>query len=160
MKKIEGSRQILELGLLLAGAGLAFLLSRRYDVLEGLVAFSRAHEALELDELLPTSVVLCLGLLVFVFRRWREKRVMERALRSRNRDLEAAAKKIRTLEGMLSICSGCKKVRNEKGKWEHVDTYVEAHSKAVFSHSMCPDCMESYYGDADWFKTGGDPEDG
>jgi len=145
---------------LFLSAALAFYLSGQYDVLETLVNFSRTHEALELDEFLPASAVLCLGLLVFVSRRWQEMRKMEKTLRSRNRDLEAAAGKIRTLEGMLPICSGCKKVRNENGRWVHVDAYVEAHSKAVFSHSMCPDCMEAFYGDAEWFKKGDGTEEG
>lgn len=53
--------------------------------------------------------------------------------------------RIRYLEGFLHICSFCKKV-NDNGKWVSIDQYVDEHSETVFSHGLCPECMEREYG--------------
>lgn len=49
------------------------------------------------------------------------------------------------LRGLLPICSGCKKIRDESGKWWHVEEYVSMHSEADFSHTICPPCRKSIY---------------
>lgn len=49
------------------------------------------------------------------------------------------------LRGLLPICSGCKKIRDEKGKWWHVEEYVAMHSQADFSHTICPPCRKQIY---------------
>ena len=54
-------------------------------------------------------------------------------------------KEIRTLEGILPICSFCKRIRNQEGAWESLEGYISAHSEAEFSHSMCPDCLKKHY---------------
>ncbi len=58
--------------------------------------------------------------------------------------LEAAAGRIRQLEGMLPICSYCKQIRDEQGEWRRVDHYIERHSSALFTHSICPTCLETH----------------
>jgi len=62
----------------------------------------------------------------------------ETALRAK---LEAALAAVKTLEGILPICSYCRKIRNEEGAWEPLDRYVRSHSEAEFSHGICPDCL-------------------
>lgn len=59
--------------------------------------------------------------------------------------LEQALNEIKTLRGILPICSHCKKIRDGKGSWEHVEVYVKSHSHAEFTHSICPDCMKKHY---------------
>lgn len=49
------------------------------------------------------------------------------------------------LEGILPICANCKKIRNEKGCWEMIESYISAHSEADFSHGICPGCMGKLY---------------
>jgi hypothetical protein len=61
--------------------------------------------------------------------------------------LKKAIDEIQTLEGILPLCSFCKKIRNDKGHWERVDVYIHEHSKADISHSVCPDCMRKHYPD-------------
>jgi hypothetical protein len=61
--------------------------------------------------------------------------------------LKRAIDEIQTLEGILPLCSFCKKIRNNKGHWESVDVYIHEHSQADISHSICPDCMKKYYSD-------------
>jgi len=59
--------------------------------------------------------------------------------------LEAALAEIKTLEGILPICSSCKKIREEDGAWTALDEYVSDHTQAKFSHGMCPECMARFY---------------
>lgn len=53
---------------------------------------------------------------------------------------------VKVLEGMLPICSFCKKIRTEGDAWEPVEQYVTEHSEAEFTHSICPECLEKHYG--------------
>lgn len=53
-------------------------------------------------------------------------------------------RRIKILEGFLSICASCKKVRHENN-WEHIEKYISDHSLAQFSHSICPDCGKKLY---------------
>lgn len=62
-------------------------------------------------------------------------------------ELQDALHKVRTLGGLLPICAGCKKIRDDTGYWRQVEEFIGAHTQAEFSHSMCPDCMERYYPD-------------
>ena len=57
------------------------------------------------------------------------------------RDLEDALASVKTLRGIIPICSYCRKVRNDQGYWNQVETYLAVHSDARFSHGICPDCM-------------------
>ncbi|MGD8563607.1 MAG: hypothetical protein PVG03_13765, partial [Desulfarculaceae bacterium] len=70
---------------------------------------------------------------------------MEHMLNQKNQALTKALKKIKTLSGLLPICSSCKKIRDDKGYWNQVEDYVAEHTEASFSHSICPECMERLY---------------
>jgi hypothetical protein len=59
--------------------------------------------------------------------------------------LEKAQQEIKTLRGIIPICTSCKKIRNDEGYWQQVETYISNHSEALFSHGVCPDCMEELY---------------
>ena len=56
-------------------------------------------------------------------------------------------KEIQTLQGILPICSFCKKIRNPQGTWESLEGYISSRSEAEFSHSMCPECAKKHYPD-------------
>jgi PAS domain S-box-containing protein len=60
-------------------------------------------------------------------------------------ELQEALAKIKTLSGLLPICSSCKKIRDDKGYWNQIEVYIESHSDAEFTHSFCPDCMRRLY---------------
>ena len=60
-------------------------------------------------------------------------------------ELQEALAKIKTLSGLLPICSSCKKIRDDKGYWNTLEKYITEHSDAMFSHGMCPDCMKRDY---------------
>lgn len=69
---------------------------------------------------------------------------LQENLAYRIQELEDALKQVRQLQGMLPICSYCKKVRDDKNYWQQVEVYVSDHSEAIFSHSICPACEEKY----------------
>ncbi len=54
--------------------------------------------------------------------------------------------KVRMLEGILPVCSFCKKIRDADNRWEHMETYICHRSEAQFSHTVCPDCGHEHYG--------------
>jgi PAS domain S-box-containing protein len=61
--------------------------------------------------------------------------------------LQEALAHVKTLSGLLPICSSCKRVRDDQGYWHQVESYVRDHSEAEFSHSICPDCATRLYPD-------------
>jgi phosphoserine phosphatase RsbU/P len=67
---------------------------------------------------------------------------LQQNLSERVQELEEALSKVKQLQGLLPICSYCKKIRNDQNYWQQVETYVGQHSEAQFSHSICPDCYE------------------
>ena len=60
-------------------------------------------------------------------------------------ELKDALGKVKTLSGLLPICASCKKIRDDNGYWNQIETYVQAHSEAEFSHSICPACARKLY---------------
>lgn len=72
---------------------------------------------------------------------------LQNSLELKNHDLETAIEKIKTLSGLLPICSNCKKIRDDSGYWEQIESYIGTHSEAEFSHSICPECIRELYPD-------------
>ena len=60
-------------------------------------------------------------------------------------ELEQALEQVRTLRGIVPICANCKNVRDDQGYWNRVETYLNQHTEAEFSHAVCPDCMKRLY---------------
>jgi phosphoserine phosphatase RsbU/P len=67
---------------------------------------------------------------------------LREALASRVRELEQALSRVRRLQGLLPICSYCKKIRDDRNYWRQVESYISEHSEAAFSHGICPDCYQ------------------
>jgi len=61
--------------------------------------------------------------------------------------LRAAQAEVKTLRGLLPICSSCKKIRDDEGEWRPVENYIQTRTEATFTHGMCPTCMAIYYPD-------------
>ena len=68
---------------------------------------------------------------------------LQRSLAARVAELEVALAHVQRLQGLLPICSYCKKVRNETNYWEQVDSYLASHSDLKLTHGICPQCMET-----------------
>jgi len=71
-------------------------------------------------------------------------RILQKALAERVADLEVALNEVRTLKGLLPICSYCKKIRDDSNYWTDVEAYFEKFSAAEFSHGVCPDCYQEH----------------
>lgn len=71
--------------------------------------------------------------------------VQQRELEQRNAELASALHRVEQLQGLLPICASCKKVRDDEGYWQQVETYVARHSKLQFSHGLCPPCFRQLY---------------
>lgn len=67
------------------------------------------------------------------------------SLERTNEDLLRSLEKVKMLSGMLPICASCKKIRDDKGYWSQIESYVSEHSEAEFSHGICPDCVRKLY---------------
>ncbi|MCP4117869.1 MAG: DUF3365 domain-containing protein, partial [Desulfobacteraceae bacterium] len=76
----------------------------------------------------------------------------EAALKKEKDKLAEALAKVKTLSGLVPICSQCKKVRDDKGYWNQIETYIETHTDALFSHGLCSECGDKLYGEQEWFK--------
>ncbi|RJP88874.1 MAG: hypothetical protein C4518_10675 [Desulfobacteraceae bacterium] len=64
-------------------------------------------------------------------------------------ELKQALSEVKTLRGLIPICAMCKNIRDDKGYWNRIESYVAAHSEAKFTHSICPDCMSAHYPEAE-----------
>jgi response regulator RpfG family c-di-GMP phosphodiesterase len=64
------------------------------------------------------------------------------ALARKNLELEEALARVNELSGLLPICMHCKKIRDDKGYWNQLETYISEHSEALFSHGICPECYK------------------
>lgn len=62
-------------------------------------------------------------------------------------NLNKALKEVKKLSGLLPICGHCKKIRDDKGYWNQIDTYIQENSEAVFSHGICQECAVKHYPD-------------
>lgn len=67
-------------------------------------------------------------------------------LETRNTELQEALATIKTLSGIIPICAWCgRKIQNEQGQWVQVETYIEGHTQAAFTHGICPECSQKFF---------------
>lgn len=76
-----------------------------------------------------------------------ERRRAEREREQLVRQLQAALAEVKTLSGLLPICSHCKKIRDDQGYWNQIEMFIRARSNANFTHSICPECAQKMYPD-------------
>ncbi len=86
-------------------------------------------------------------LLMGIIRDITARKQSEHKLKAERDKLKKALDQIQVLRGMLPICAACKKIRDDKGYWNQIESYIQAHSEAEFSHSICPECSRSLYPD-------------
>jgi len=61
-----------------------------------------------------------------------------------NAKLQAALAEVNQLSGLLPICAWCKRIRDDQGTWQQIETYITVHSEADFTHGICPDCARKH----------------
>lgn len=72
-------------------------------------------------------------------------------LQQQKDELTRALEEVKMLSGLLPICSSCKKIRDDKGYWNQLESYIEKHSDASFSHGLCTECSDKIYGSEEWY---------
>jgi len=70
---------------------------------------------------------------------------LESALAAKLEELEQAMQHVKTLQGLLPICMYCKKIRDDSDSWHRMESYIEKHTEAMFTHSLCSDCREEHF---------------
>jgi hypothetical protein len=78
-----------------------------------------------------------------------EMEITDDRLKTTLHELEQKVQQIKTLSGLLPICASCKKIRDDRGYWNTIEVYFEAHSEAEFSHGICPDCAKNLFASAE-----------
>jgi len=96
-----------------------------------------------LEYIITSSVFVCIALIIPL---WIIVRDFSRLEKTTQR-LQGALDNIKTLEGLLPMCANCKNIRDDDGYWQQVEVYIRQHSKAEFSHSICPKCAHQLYPD-------------
>lgn len=81
--------------------------------------------------------------------------LVQRKLTESNEQLKQSLQEVKALSGLLPICSSCKNIRDDKGYWTQIETYITKHSDAQFSHSLCNKCADELYGNEPWYKKKG-----
>jgi HAMP domain-containing protein len=73
------------------------------------------------------------------------KDTLELRVATRTGELQTALDTIKTLHGIIPICASCKKIRDDQGSWNQLETYISQHTEADFTHGICPDCAKRLY---------------
>ncbi|GKS57671.1 hypothetical protein YTPLAS18_11980 [Nitrospira sp.] len=73
------------------------------------------------------------------------RKAREQELEERNGELRTALSEVKVLRGLIPICAGCKKIRNDHGYWQQIEEYIQDHSEAAFSHGLCLPCAKRLY---------------
>ncbi|THB74793.1 MAG: hypothetical protein D6B25_12960 [Desulfobulbaceae bacterium] len=109
--------------------------------------------------LLPVPQTLFLLYLLFIFAIWLVftfvDYLVERLFRENyisDERYKQSLAEVKQLSGLLPICSSCKKIRDDKGYWKELETYLQGHSEILFSHSLCIDCAHQLYGHERWYQ--------
>jgi hypothetical protein len=75
----------------------------------------------------------------------RHEEQLEHMVAARTSELQAAIAKVRILSGLIPICASCKNIRDDKGYWNQIESYLREHSDIEFTHSLCPECARKMY---------------
>lgn len=76
-----------------------------------------------------------------------KRRMVEEEREKLVNELQESLTKVKKLSGLLPICSSCKKIRDDKGYWNQVESYIRNYSEVEFTHGICPDCLRKLYPD-------------
>ena len=146
IKMKKETAHIIEIVIILAILFATYLVSAEYDILEKMFVFIQEHEKWEIDELITVSFVFIICLMVFSARLYSEEIKTSRLLKKQNEERGKALAEIKSLRGIIPICSICKRIRDEEGAWQQMEAYVQKRSFAEFSHGICEKCLIEHYG--------------
>lgn len=110
------------------------------DMVYGVMEFFSRELRLPDDTLLETMSDMGIKIGQFIERRQADAQRKELIA-----ELQDAVNSVKILRGLLPICASCKKIRDDKGYWNELETFISDHSEADFSHGICPDCARRLY---------------
>ena len=93
------------------------------------------------------------GMMVASFTDITDRKKKEEELCRLTMELQEASEKVRLLKGLLPICSYCKRIKDDEGKWEQIEGYIMKRSQAEFTHGICPECMKKMFPDGRFLTT-------
>lgn len=140
--------------LVLMGIGVSLFIERQYP---GMVQGYITHQQRFYDVVIGMFLCIIINtIIVFtVFDQYKKEQKQSDALLKQSiidkNKLEDALGEIKTLKGIVPICSNCKKIRDDEGYWNILEAYIQKHSDASFSHSICPECSDKFYGEENWY---------
>lgn len=148
VKEIEGAILAFAFTILIVGAMTSFWFSNTITrpilkLASAAEAFGRGYMP---EKALPVDSEDEVGELARIFDTMIERRRLAEMEREQLiAEIQAAMSKVKTLSGLLPICASCKKIRDDKGYWNQIESYISEHTQAEFSHGICPDCMKTLY---------------
>jgi len=120
----------------------ALMVPLRYGPsLTGVLGFDSLHRAQSWNE----ELIALLKIAGVVFGNAIERKRSEEERSRLILELQESLARVRTLSGLLPICSSCKKIRDDKGYWNQIETYIRDRSQAEFTHGICPECAQRLY---------------
>lgn len=145
MRALRGDAQISA-----SGRGILFRVADERETFglgaaDGLAFPHYRERYLKLVRNLTRAAAVAVGSARALARAARAEAEQRRAREEVERGLHEALENVRTLRGLLPICSSCKKIRDQDGRWQRVEAYVSARSEATFSHGLCPECFAKLY---------------
>jgi hypothetical protein len=143
----ERPRAVRDLVVIIASAVAVFAVSATFDLLNKIIAWIYRHDTWQLDELFTVVLYLVVALSVFAIRRHREFVAETRrreAAESEKAQLLPELQRMRgdvaSLRKILPVCPSCKRIRDTKGDWYQMETYMEIHLQARLNNGLCPGC--------------------
>lgn len=104
----------------------------------------KSQSRLEKITIFLTLAGVCLSVIIAIVASYLVLKA-EKVLLDEKSKLQEALDEIKTLRGIIPICSHCKQIRDDAGMWQKIEKYIHEHSEASFSHGICPDCIKKYY---------------
>ncbi|HJW73930.1 MAG TPA: cache domain-containing protein [Geothrix sp.] len=127
-----------------------------YYILVGLATIDHQaawrSEARVLSSFMVVFLILTIVSALLIHGEWRRneaetsaRRLAQELLMRQKEALEATLARTKRLEGIISICMHCKKINNKRDSWEQIEKYISDNSDALFSHGICPECLEEHF---------------
>jgi hypothetical protein len=91
------------------------------------------------------SILLTMTLGHLLLKAWKRRQATQEEKERLIGSLQQALVEVKELKGLLPICSACKKIRDDQGYWNQMETYISNHTDATFTHGLCPECMKDYF---------------
>jgi len=140
MQNFAGTLVVDGFGVVFAMAGMIHPLAAAFDLYDRIFLWTRPLDPMGLDETVVVVFVAAVAVTCFVLRRVRDLRLEMTRRRQVEVELRDSLAQVRTLRGLLPICSQCKRIRDDDGYWHQVERYLSSNTDAEFTHGYCPGC--------------------